>query len=155
VSTVIRKARLRDVPAVHRLVNTFAERGQMLALSLSEIYDNVRDFSVAAPEGDADTVVGCCVLHVVWEDLAEVRSLAVAESVQGRGVGRQLVGACLDEARALGVPRVFALTYVPAFFGALGFRPVDKAELPHKVWADCIKCPKFPHCDEVAVALDF
>jgi len=141
-----RKAQLDDVKNIHRLVNRFADQGRMLALSLSE-------FTVVS--GDDGRLLGCCVLHIVWEDLAEVRSLAVAEDAQHRGIGAQLVQACLQEARALGVPRVFALTYVPDYFARFGFAPVDKSTLPHKVWADCVKCPKFPDCDEVAVALDF
>jgi amino-acid N-acetyltransferase len=151
MSIIIRKAQLGDVRRIHQLVNQFANRGRMLGLSLSDLYDNVRDFTVAdGPDG----LVGCCCLHIVWEDLAEVRSLAVAEAAQGAGIGRSLVQACLDEARLLGVARVFALTYVVPFFERLGFAQVDKSELPHKVWADCVRCPKFPDCDEVAVALD-
>jgi amino-acid N-acetyltransferase len=152
MSIAIRKATLGDVRGIHVLVNAFADRGRMLGLSLSDLYDNVRDFTVAhSPDG---ALLGCCCLHIVWEDLAEVRSLAVAEPAQGTGVGRQLVESCIDEARQFGVPRVFALTYVAEFFERLRFEPVDKRDLPHKVWADCIKCPKFPDCDEAAVALD-
>jgi amino-acid N-acetyltransferase len=150
---VIRKAQLDDVRDIQNLVNAFANRGRMLALSLSELYDSVRDFTVVREEPDG-LLLGCCCLHVVWEDLAEVRSLAVAEARQGSGLGRRLVEACIDEARLLHLPRVFALTYVPGFFERLGFRLSDKSELPHKVWADCIKCPKFPDCDEIAVVLD-
>jgi len=153
---VIRKAQIGDIKGIHALVNSFASRGRMLALSLSELYDNVRDFTVACEDGSAGgRLLGCCGLHIVWEDLSEVRSLAVAEESQGRGVGQGLVRSCLDEARGLGVKRVFALTYAPEFFARLGFRTVDKGQLPHKVWADCVKCPKFPDCDEVAVAIDF
>ncbi len=153
---MVRKARLADVKDIHRLVNQFAGEGQMLAQSLSDLYDNLRDFTVApdVSSGTEDGLLGCCCLHIIWEDLAEVRSLAVVEVERGRGLGRRLVEACLDEARELGIGRVFALTYRPEFFARLGFREVDKAELPHKVWADCIKCPKFPDCDEVAVAID-
>ncbi|MFW6158366.1 MAG: N-acetyltransferase [Planctomycetota bacterium] len=153
---MIRKARLGDVQQIHRLVNRFADEGLMLGRSLSELYDNLRDFSVApdGPPGGDGRLLGCCCLHITWEGLAEVRSLAVVAEAQGRGLGRRLVEACLAEARELGIARVFALTYRPEFFGRLGFRPVDKAELPHKVWADCVKCPKFPDCDEVAVAIE-
>ena len=150
---MIRKANLSDVRGIHALVNAFAARGGMLALSLSDLYDNVRDFIVAS-DRRGGTVLGCCALHVVWEDLAEIRSLAVVESAQRRGLGRRLVKRCLDEALVLGVRRAFALTYVPEFFARLGFHQVDKAELPHKVWADCVKCPRFPDCDETAVILD-
>jgi len=128
----------------------------MLALSRSELYEKIRDFTVACDAASPDSkLLGCSALRIVWEDLAEIRSLAVAEEAQARGIGTQLVDACLDEARSLGVGRVFALTYIPEFFGRFGFREVDKDELPHKVWADCIRCPKFPNCDEVAVAVDF
>ena len=152
---VIRKAQIRDVEGIHALVNRFAGAGSMLARSLSELYDDVRDFTVAvAHRGPDPAVVGCCALRVFWKDLAEIRSLAVSEDAQGHGVGRALVVACLDEARALGVPRVFALTYEPDFFAKFGFGRVDREALPHKVWMDCLRCPKYPNCDEVAVAVD-
>lgn len=152
---MIRKAQLHDVREIHALVNGFAERGEMLALSLSELYDNVRDFAVAmVHDAGSERIVGCCALRVVWEDLAEIRSLAVAEDSQRRGLGRALVNMCLEEARALGVPRIFALTYLPEFFSPMGFKQVDRDEMPHKVWVDCLRCPKFPECDEVPVAVD-
>jgi amino-acid N-acetyltransferase len=156
MSVTIRKAQLSDVKAMQVLVNSFADRNRMLALSLSELYDKVRDFTVACEEGNpGGKVLGCCALRIFWEDLAEIRSLAVVEDAQQRGFGRDLVKACIAEAQALGVGRVFALTYVPDFFTKLGFCQVDKAELPHKVWVDCLKCARFPHCDEVAVTIDF
>ncbi len=152
---VIRKAQLRDVESIHALVNEFAGDGSMLARSLSEVYDDVRDFTVAVADNGPDpAVVGCCALRVFWKDLAEIRSLVVSEGTRGRGVGRGLVAACLDEARALGVPRVFALTYEPDFFAKFGFGLVDREALPHKVWMDCLRCAKYPDCDEVAVAVD-
>ncbi len=155
MNEMIRKAQLRDVKAMHALVNGFAEAGDMLKLSLSELYDNVRDFAVAsAHDNGEEAIVGCCALRIFWEDLAEIRSLAVQEEAQGRGIGRSLVDICLKEARTLGVPRVFALTYEPEFFTKLGFRPVDKHDLPHKVWVDCLRCSKYPDCDEIAVAID-
>lgn len=149
---LIRKARLGDVKDVHSLINKFAGNGRMLPISLSDLYDSVRDFAVACDGGGR--LLGCCRLHIVWEDLAEIRSLAVAEDCHGQGIGRQMVEACLGEAKGLGVKRIFALTYAPDFFGKLGFERVDKSIFPHKVWADCVRCPKFPDCDEVAVALD-
>jgi amino-acid N-acetyltransferase len=91
----------------------------------------------------------------MWEDLAEVRSLAVRDDRMGRGVGTELVEACISEAIVLGITRVFALTYKPVFFEKLGFQRVDKSELPHKIWSDCLKCSKFPDCDEVALVADF
>lgn len=145
----IRKAVIGDVHRVQRLVNLYATKGTMLGLSLSEIYDQVRDFSVA--EGPRRALLGVCALHVVWDNLAEIRSLAVDPKSRRRGLGGALVEHCLDEARTLRIPKVFALTYQPEFFRALGFERVDKSELPHKVWRDCLKCSKFPNCDETAV----
>ena len=120
----------------------------MLARPLSEIYENIRDYFVVR---EGDKVLACVALHVIWEDLAEVKSLAVAESGQRRGVGSQLVKACLEEAKELGLNTVFCLTYKPAFFERTGFAQIDKGELPQKVWTECFRCPKFPNCDEVAL----
>jgi amino-acid N-acetyltransferase len=145
----IRKAIIGDVSRIQRLVNHYSAKGTMLGLSLSEIYDQIRDFTVA--EGPRRAVVGVCALHVIWDDLAEVRSLAVDPKYRRRGVGRALLEQCLQEAERLQIPKVFALTYQPDFFRRSGFERVDKAELPHKVWRDCLKCTKFPHCDETAV----
>jgi amino-acid N-acetyltransferase len=150
--TRVRRARVTDAVEIQRLITTFAERDEMLHRSLGEIYENIRDFYVA--EDDRGVVVGCGGLHVCWSHLAEVKSLAVAEGCQGRGYGRRLVTACLEEARELGLKSVFALTYKPEFFARLGFRVVDKAVLPHKVWNECIRCPKFPACGEIAVVYD-
>ncbi len=153
-SPILRKAAIRDVKPIHRLLYQYADRGMLLARSLSELYDHLRDFYVLEDPGGVDWMVGACALGVCWDDLAEIRSLAVAEDCQGRGYGRMLVDACLEEAEALGVRRVFALTYVEAFFGRLGFEIVEKSVLPHKVWADCLRCAKFPDCDETAMILD-
>ena len=146
---VIRKAIIGDVGRIQALVNHYASKETMLGLSLSEIYDQVRDFTVA--EGPRRSLIGVCALHVIWDDLAEIRSLAVDPKIRRRGVGRALVEHCLEEARSLQIPKVFALTYQAEFFRRIGFERVDKAELPHKVWRDCLKCTKFPHCDETAV----
>ena len=145
---MIREARLRDVKEIQRLVKLYSNRGEMLPRSLSELYDNVRDFVVFTQNRK---VVGICALHICWEDLAEIRSLAVEEGIRGRGIGGKLVKACLEESRRLGVKRVFALTYQSDFFERLGFKKVDKSVLPHKIWTDCLKCVKFPDCDEIAV----
>lgn len=147
---MVRGARIPDAKAIHQLLNHFAKAGQMLSSSLSEIYENIRSFYVFEQDGE---VVGAVRLQVCWEDLAEVRSLAVRETAAGRGIGRQLVEACLDEARQLGLKRVFALTYQTVFFAKLGFAEIEKSELPHKIWRDCINCPQFPECDEVAFAI--
>ena len=132
------------------LIGSFASRGQMLPKSLSELYDQIRDFFVYEEDG---AVVGTCALHVSWDDLAEIRSLAVQERHWGRGVGESLVRACIDESKELGIKRIFALTYRSEFFEKLGFVQIDKSTLPHKIWADCLKCAKFPDCDETAVLL--
>lgn len=150
--SLVRRARVGDAVAIQRLVTVFAERDEMLHRSLGEIYENIRDFFVV--EDEAGEIVGCGALHVCWSHLAEIKSLAVAEAAQGRGHGRQLVHACIEEARELGLTTVFALTYRPEFFQRLGFRVVDKATLPHKVWNECIRCPKFPACGEIAVVYD-
>lgn len=148
---MIRKARIGDVKEIQKLLTNFASRGEMLSRSLSELYEALRDFYVFEEEGE---LLGTSALHIVWEDLAEVRSVAVAESAGRRGIGSQVVGACIEEARALGLKRLFCLTYKPEFFAKFGFKVADKAELPHKVWGDCIKCVKFPDCDEIAMILD-
>jgi amino-acid N-acetyltransferase len=148
---MIRRAGIHDAKAIHKLLITYAKDGLMLSRSLSEIYEAIRDFHVFELEG---AVVGTVCLHICWEDLAEVRSLAVAEGREGQGVGRRLVETCLDEARQLGLKRVFALTYKPGFFEKFGFREIEKSELPQKIWGDCMKCVKFPECDEIAMIVD-
>lgn len=133
------------------LVNDTAQKGLVLPKSLNQVYQNIRDFVVYEAEGQ---IIGCAALHVLWEDLAEVRSLVVDADSRRKGVGRQLVSLLMKQARELGVPRVFALTYQEDFFLSLGFKAIDKEELPRKIWADCIDCLKFPHCDEMAVILE-
>lgn len=150
---MIRKARMSDVKAIHQLIAEYARKGDMLPRSLSDIYENLRDYFVF--EEDGGELVGSAAIHIMWEDLAEVRSLAVREGKMRRGVGTQLVESCISEAIMLGIGRVFALTYKPEFFERLGFHVVDKAELPQKIWSDCLKCSKFPDCDEVALVADF
>ena len=148
---MIRKARINDVKPIQKLLTHFASRGDMLPRSLSELYESIRDFYVFEEGG---VILGVSALHIVWEDLAEVRSVAVSEDAGLKGIGSQVVRATLEEARELGLKRVFCLTYKPDFFGKFGFRLVDKSELPHKVWGDCVKCVKFPDCDENAMILD-
>ena len=148
---MIRKAKISDVKDIQKLLTSFASRGEMLSRSLSELYDSLRDFYVFEEKG---RLLGTSALHIIWEDLAEVRSVAVSEDAGRRGIGSQVVGACLEEARSLGLKRIFCLTYKPDFFAKFGFTVVDKSELPHKVWGDCIKCVKFPDCDEIAMILD-
>jgi amino-acid N-acetyltransferase len=150
----IRKAVIDDIRHVHRLLGGYGEKGLLLARPLSELYDHLRDFSILVDGKSPESVVGMCALGICWEGLAEIRSLAVAETYQGKGYGAQLVRGCLREAVALGITRVFALTYVEGFFASLGFRRVEKSVLPHKIWADCLKCSKFPDCDESAMMVD-
>jgi amino-acid N-acetyltransferase len=148
---MLRKAQIQDVKDIQKLLTFFANRGDMLSRSLSELYEALRDFYIYEEQGK---LLGTAALHIVWEDLAEIRSVAVSEDAGRKGVGTQLVRCCIDEAREIGLKRLFCLTYKPDFFGRFGFRIVDKSELPHKVWGDCMKCVKFPDCDEIAMILD-
>lgn len=147
---MIRKARISDARAIQGLIEGSASKGEMLHRSLSEIYDNIRDFYVF--QGNR-SLLGTCAVHICWEDLAEIRSLTVLEEERRKGIGSKLVKVCLGEAKQLGIRKVFALTYEPSFFQRFGFAIVDKATLPHKVWSDCLKCVKFPDCDEIALTL--
>ncbi len=150
----IRKARIPDVKGIHGLLMHSGGMGLLLPRSLHDLYNKLRDFYVLA-DRDAETVHGCCALAITWEDIAEVRSLAIAEELRGRGFGKRLVEACLSEAVTLGLFRVFTLTYQVDFFARLGFTEVDKEVLPQKVWADCLNCPKFPGCDETSMLIEF
>jgi amino-acid N-acetyltransferase len=145
----IRPARVGDVPTIHELIRTFADRKLMIRRSLGELYESIREFLVATD--DTGRIIGCVALHVFWEDLAELKCLAVSESVHGRGVGRMLVEACWKAARELEIKTVFTLTYVDAFFEKCGYQRIDKAELPHKIWNECVRCPLFPNCNETAL----
>jgi amino-acid N-acetyltransferase len=147
----IRKARIDEAPAIAHLVNHYAAKGMMLPKTLLAVYEYVRDFVVAVDDNGA--VLGCGALRVMWHDLAEVRSLAIDENCQRQGVGRRLVLALIDEARELGLARVFALTYQRTFFEKLGFAEVTKDIFPQKVWLDCKGCPKQACCDEIAMLL--
>lgn len=149
---MIRKARISDIRTIHAFLIHFAETGLLLPRSLSELYDHMRDYTVF--EVEDGVIKGVAALHIVWDDLAEVRSLAVDEGYQRQGIGRNLVQQCLSEAVMLGIYKVFTLTYQPGFFEKLGFKLVDKAVLPHKIWADCVRCPKFPDCDESSLLIE-
>lgn len=144
----LRKAKIKDVPHIQKLINCFASGGEMLPRALNELYENVRDYFIIEDEGK---LVACGALHVNWEDLAEVKGFAVAKSHQRQGLGSKILVACLKEAQQLELRKVFALTYKPGFFSKYGFKVIDKNELPHKIWSECIKCPKFPDCDEVCM----
>ena len=146
---MIRKERMDDVRQIHRMLQGYAEQKLLLGRSISSLYDHLRDFVVC--ENDSGAISGVCSLHICWEDLAEIRSLAVAEEGKGQGIGSELVRTCMQEAAEYGITRIFTLTYQPGFFRKLGFEDIDKRELPHKIWADCINCTMFPDCDEEAL----
>jgi amino-acid N-acetyltransferase len=145
------RATIYDAEAIHRLVNFWAARGDMLPRTMGEVYENIRDFFVVREEGEA---VACGALHITWADIAELKSVAVAEDRQSSGYGSLVVRACIEEGRALGLDRVFALTYRPGFFERLGFQQADVMSLPRKVWNECYRCPKFPGCNEIAMTLE-
>jgi len=144
----VRSAKISDAKAICSLINYYAERDKMLFRSLADIYENLQTFTVAQLD---DNVVGCCALEIIWSDLAEIKSLAVDQANIDKGIGTMLVSAAVEQARLLGVPRVFALTLKPEFFERQGFEVIDKETLPMKVWSDCARCPKQQNCDEIAV----
>ena len=147
---MIRKAKIPDVKAIQSLVNHYADSGQMLPRTLNELYEDLRDFHVFEKDG---SLIGVCALHVSWDGLAEIRSLAVRQDRIKSGIGTALVRQCLEEAAQLQAEKVFVLTYEDGFFKKLGFTDVDKKELPHKIWTDCLNCVKFPDCDESALII--
>lgn len=147
---VLDRARLSDIPPIHEMVNRFADKGEMLHRSLSELYENARDFTVIR---EGDRMVACAALHMLWGDLAEIRSVAVAEEFQSLGLGALLMRHCIQEARSLGLPRVFCLTHKPGFYEKLGFQRTEVMSFPRKVWSECIRCPKFSACNEIAMSL--
>ena len=145
------KATIDDVEKIYKLINDFAAKNVMLPRSLSELYENIRDYFVFIQD---DTLVGCAALHIFWKDLAEIKSVAVLETTQRKGIGRKLVRVCIREAHKLRISKMFVLTYVPEFFEKCGFRRVEKETLPHKIWSECVKCHKFPDCGEVPLILE-
>lgn len=144
----IRKANVNDAGSIQSLVNYYADKDKMLPRSLNEIYENIRDFWVCEGNGG---IVGSAALHVTWEDLAEIRSLAVKEEFRQRGIGKSLLDECIEDAKRLGIKKVFALSYMPEYFKKFGFKEIPKEKLPHKIWSECIRCPKFPDCGEIAL----
>ncbi|SNZ11608.1 amino-acid N-acetyltransferase [Persephonella hydrogeniphila] len=148
---MIRKATVKDAKEIFNILQKFAIEGVLLPRSLNSIYENIRDFYVYEENG---RIAGIGSLHIFWEDLAEIKSLAVLPEYQGKGIGKQLVEECIKEAKQLGIKKVFALTYVPDFFQKIGFRVVDKSEFPQKVWTECIHCVKFNDCKEIPVMLE-
>ncbi|MFN3241217.1 MAG: N-acetyltransferase [Planctomycetota bacterium] len=147
-NVTVRPARVADVEPILALVNELAVQQVMLPRSPASVIENVRDFHIAEVDG---AFAGCGALAICWTDIAEIRSLAVHPDHQKHGIGRRLVDALVDEARALGIPRLFAFTYVPGFFRKVGFATAAHDQLPHKVFNDCLHCPKFLACDEVAM----
>lgn len=146
---MIRKATIKDIRAIHSLLQIYGESGELLARPLSELYDHVRDFYVyAGPEGD---VAGCCALQFCWEDLAEIRSLAVHPDHLGKQIGTRLAETAIQEAADYKIEKLFTLTYKPDFFIQFDFKRVDRSLLPLKIWSDCMICVKFPDCDEIAM----
>jgi amino-acid N-acetyltransferase len=145
---IIRRANVQDVKAIKEIIEPYAKKEIMLPRPLSELYESIRNFYVCEEEGD---IIGCCALQVSWQDMAEVLSLAVKPEYTRKGIGSILLDACLNDAEELKVNTVFTLTYAVPFFEKKGFHVVDKHTLPHKIWSGCIKCPKFPNCDEVAM----
>ena len=148
---IIRKAKMADVEGMHGLINSYAQQGLMLARSRNTLYENLREFTVAEADGK---VVGVAGLHILWEDLVEIRATAIDPEYIKQGIGSQIVESLIQETKELGIPKVFALTYQPGFFAKNGFQLVPMDSLPHKVWKECINCPKFPKCDETAMLLE-
>lgn len=148
---MIKKATLQDIKAIHKLLQEFGSKGELLPRPLSELYDHVRDFWVYRDDDIKDRVIGCCALQICWENLAEIRSLAVRTEHWGKKIGSKLVEAAISEAKSLNITKVFTLTYQPDFFKKYGFVQIDRSELPLKIWTDCILCVKFPNCDEIAM----
>ena len=148
---VIRPATIQDARAMQALIGHWADEKRMLPRALSELFETIRQYNVYEENG---ALLGVCGLHISWEDLAEVRALAVAQEQTGRGIGAALVQKSIEEAIRLAIPRVFTLTYEPEFFARLGFAEMDKSQFPHKVWTECVRCHKFPDCDETGMIIN-
>ena len=144
----IDKAAVKDASKIYNLINESAKNSKILPRALSYIYENIRDYWVIRDDKD---IVGCAALHVIWEDLAEIKSFVVKKKSRGEGIGAGLIEKALKEAVELNIKQVFVLTFIPEYFSKFGFKLVDKSFLPHKIWAECINCPKFPNCDEEAM----
>ncbi len=163
IKVVLRKALMCDVKSLYNLFSEYSKAGEMLPRSMSDIYEHLRDFYIAEIEnedeesadapGHTPDVIGACALTIVWENLAEIRSLAVKRPYTRKLIGTELIKKCIEEAKFFKITNLFALTYKPQFFQKSGFKIIDKSELPHKIWSDCINCVKFPDCDETAVML--
>ncbi len=147
---MIRKAQTKDVKAIHSLLQHYGSRGQLLSRPLTQLYDHLRDFLVYIDDSEGN-MLGCCALQITWEDMAEIRSLAVHPEHQKKKIGAKLVEAALADARSFNLSKVFTLTYQPEFFKKFGFVQIPMTELPLKIWGDCLSCVKFPDCDEIAL----
>jgi amino-acid N-acetyltransferase len=145
---MLRKAVIKDIKEIKVLINSEVKKYKMLPRSISQLYENIRDFWVEERRG---RIIGCCALHINWEDKAEIRSLVIKKKYRGQEIGKNLLSKCFEEAKELKIASVFVLTYVPNFFKKLGFKIIDKSELPHKIWSDCINCHYFPDCNETAL----
>ena len=151
---MLRKARISGVRTIHRMINMSSGKGEILPRSLMDIYGSLRDFFIYLDEG-RQVVVGICAMNIIWENLAEIRSLCVEEEYRKRGIGKKLVEACISEAITLQLFRIFTLTNRPDFFAQLGFKEVAMSTLSEKIWSDCFRCSKYPdYCDEVAMIIE-
>ncbi|MCD6412836.1 MAG: N-acetyltransferase [Elusimicrobia bacterium] len=148
MKTKIERAGMADARKIYEIIRRHASSGVVLPRPLSVIYEHIREFFICRIDGK---IAGIAALHIVWEDIAEVRSLVVEETFRKQGMGKALVKKCIAEAKKLDIPKVFALTREPDFFIRLGFEKISRKKLPQKVWNDCINCPLFPDCDEVPV----
>ena len=151
---MLRKARVDDVKTIHGMINASAGKGEILPRSLMDIYGSLRDFFVYYDESNQG-VAGICAMNIIWDNLAEIRSLYVEEEHRKQGIARNLVEACISEAITLGLFRMFTLTNRPELFKRLGFKEVDRSTLSEKIWSDCFRCSKYPdYCDEVAMIIE-
>ncbi|MEI7942477.1 MAG: N-acetyltransferase [Candidatus Riflemargulisbacteria bacterium] len=150
INITLKKATIKDAPVIKSILDEYANQRKLLARSLQYILENIRDFHLAESNGE---IIGTCALKISTTDLAEIKSLAVKENFIGNGVGALLLNEVLTEGRILGVKEFFALTYVPDFFYKYGFIMIQKEDLPHKIWTECVHCPFFPNCNETAVIL--
>ena len=147
----IRHAKVTDVKKMHKLVEFYADNKEMLHRSLNAIYENIQEYMVAEENG---TIVGCGALHVSWDDLAEIKALAVAKTHMGKGIGRKLVTELEKNAVKLDIFTTFALSFKPAFFQKIGYEIISKEVLPQKIWSECINCHLFPDCGEIPLIKD-
>ncbi len=145
----VRKAEFSDIYQIKNLININASKGFMLPVSVNQLYERIRDFWVIID--DKNKVIGCGALKIVWKDLGEIRSLVIKNNFKQKGYGSILIAQIFEEAKLIGLKKIFVLTYIPEFFEKFSFSRVEKSKLPHKIWTDCINCPKFPRCDEISL----